>query len=253
MGRTRSDRTPYSPLTVSVTVSVVGRVAAGCLPAGGPSWCSASPLRSRAVTAPALSALYPSASPCHSRAVDRPVRAFPSRPTRPPAHRLPPPLPGSLRPSPRRCRLTPRCSRPHAGRTRHTNTAPPCRSCARSSLAPFALPASIHRLSLVLRAGGSPPALNCPPAAAGRAGHPEGRSGAEDGAAVDTPGLRRLSGRLFGWDVTVGVTPVHIFTKKKLTLAYRYHHTAPHPTIRYPGFCAVRLPQGFTGYRPVRT
>ena len=35
MGGTRSDRTPYSPLTVSVTVSVVGRVAAGRLPAGG--------------------------------------------------------------------------------------------------------------------------------------------------------------------------------------------------------------------------
>ena len=32
------------------------------------------------------------------------------------------------------------------------------------------------------------PAPNCPPAAAGRAGHPEGRSGAEDGAAVDAPG-----------------------------------------------------------------
>ena len=34
-------------------------------------------------------------------------------------------------------------------------------------------------------------------AAAGRVCHPEGRSRAEDGAAVDTPGLRRLSG-LFG-------------------------------------------------------
>ena len=34
----------------------------------------------------------------------------------------------------------------------------------------------------------NPPALNCRPAAAGRVCHPEGRSGAEDGAAVDTPG-----------------------------------------------------------------
>ena len=39
------------------------------------------------------------------------------------------------------------------------------------------------------------PAHNCHPAVAGRVCHPEGRSsGAEDGAAVDTPGLRRLSG-----------------------------------------------------------
>ena len=36
------------------------------------------------------------------------------------------------------------------------------------TLCTVALPASIHRLPLVLRAGGSPPALNCPPAAAER-------------------------------------------------------------------------------------
>ena len=178
MGRTRSDRTPYSPLTVSVTVSVVGRVAAGCLPAGGPSWCSASPLRSRAVTAPALSALYPSASPCHSRAVDRPVRAFPSRPTRPPAHRLPPPLPGSLRPSPRRCRLTPRCSRPHAGRTRHTNTAAMPIMCPLIA-GPFRVAGVDSPAVASVKGWRNPPAHNCQSCRSGPGGSPGGpqRSG----------------------------------------------------------------------------
>ena len=44
------------------------------------------------------------------------------------------------------------------------------------------------------RAGGLPPAHNCRRGVAGGAGHPQGRSAAEDGAAVDTPGTRRLSG-----------------------------------------------------------
>ena len=40
----------------------------------------------------------------------------------------------------------------------------------------------------------NPPALNCHPTAAGRVCHPEGRSAAEDGAAVDTPGPWRNPG-----------------------------------------------------------
>ena len=49
-------------------------------------------------------------------------------------------------------------------------------------------------LSPLARGEREPFGLNCDRAAAGRSCHPKGRSEAEDGAAVDVPGLRRLSG-----------------------------------------------------------
>ena len=53
-------------------------------------------------------------------------------------------------------------------------------------------------LSPSARGEREPFGLNCDRAGAGRAGHPKGRSAAEDGVAVYAPGLRRLSGLFLG-------------------------------------------------------
>ena len=59
-------------------------------------------------------------------------------------------------------------------------------------------PAIVPTFALWHRAEREPFGPNCDRAAAGRACHPKGRSAAEDGAAVDAPGLRRLSGLFSG-------------------------------------------------------
>ena len=75
----------------------------------------------------------------------------------------------------------------------------------------------------------NPPAHNCYLAAAGRAGHPEGRSGVEDGAGVDTPGLRRLTGPF-----SPGMLPdrSQLFANNaEMNRAVRYQSPYPSPQL----------------------
>ena len=58
--------------------------------------------------------------------------------------------------------------------------------------------------------------------------HPEGRSGAEDGAAVDTPGLRRLSGRFFWVGVAV---PVDVEVRVQLKVLAAERRTTVHQFV----------------------